>query len=80
MSLDESRLSALTQFFALLVAFLNVIIFAPDNWCESQCRIAFIWSYVSCVWCGPARHLHVQRAELGCTQNDITHAEQQTSI
>lgn len=46
MSLDESWLSELTQFFALLVTVLSVMMFAPDYWCHSQCGIAFFWSYV----------------------------------
>ncbi len=46
MSLDESWLSELTQFFALLVTVLSLMMFAPDYWCHSQCWIAFFWSYV----------------------------------
>ena len=46
MSLDESWLSGLTQFFALLVTVLNLMMFAPDYWCKSQCWIVFFWSYI----------------------------------
>lgn len=46
MSLDESWLSELTQFFALLVTVLSLMMFAPDYWCHGQCWIAFFWSYV----------------------------------
>ena len=46
MSLDESWLSELTQFFALLVTVLSLMMFAPDYWCHGQRWIAFFWSYV----------------------------------
>lgn len=46
MSLDESWLSELTQFLALLVTVLSLMMFAPHYWCRSQCWIAFFWSYV----------------------------------
>lgn len=46
MSLNESWLSELTQFFALLVTVLSLMMFAADYWCKSQCWIVFFWSYV----------------------------------
>lgn len=46
MSPDESWLSGLTQFFALLVTVLNLMMFGPDYWCKSQRWIVFFWSYI----------------------------------
>lgn len=39
MSLDESWLSELTQFLALLVTVLSLMMFAPEYWCRNQCWI-----------------------------------------
>lgn len=82
MSVDESWLSELTQFFALLVTVLSLMMFAPDYRCHSQCWIAFFWSYVFLCATTLFVSSHVQNAELGSgsTQDDITHTVQQTSV
>lgn len=50
MSLNESWLSELTQFFALLVTVLSLMMFAADYWCKSQWWIVFFGHMFSCVW------------------------------
>lgn len=58
MSVDESWLLRLTQFFALLVTVLSLMMFAPDYWCKSQCGIVCFWScvfliFLSFFFCDP---------------------------